>query len=250
MGELFLVLIGLAILAIAISHIRSPGRIGARGERRVNRVVRWSLNSDVYELFDDVTLPTVRGTTQIDHIVVSRYGVFVIETKNMKGWIFGGERQRQWTQVLYTEKHKFQNPLRQNYLHTETLRRLLGLEKSQVFSVVAFVGDSEFRTPMPDNVTEGRDYIRYIKSKRIPLLTAEQVAMISARISQSKLASDPRTLRKKHIQSLNERHGSHHACPKCGAPLVERVARKGPNAGRKFLGCSRYPACRGIVDLD
>jgi hypothetical protein len=37
-------------------------------------------------------------------------------------------------------------------------------------------------------------------------------------------------------------------CPICGAPMVERVARTGPRAGSRFWGCSRYPACRGIVN--
>ena len=47
---------------------------------------------------------------------VSVFGVFVVETKNMGGWIFGSERNREWTQVFpNAEKYKFQNPLRQNY---------------------------------------------------------------------------------------------------------------------------------------
>lgn len=50
------------------------------------------LDTYTYISINNITLPTVNGTTQIDHVIVSQYGMFVIETKNMKGWIFGGER--------------------------------------------------------------------------------------------------------------------------------------------------------------
>jgi restriction system protein len=68
------------------------------GEFLVNTAARLFLPKDEYHLIKNVTLPTDDGTTQIDHIIVSRYGVFVIETKNMKGWIFGSANQRTWTQ--------------------------------------------------------------------------------------------------------------------------------------------------------
>lgn len=56
-----------------------------------------------------------------------RYGIFVIETKNYKGWIYGSERDRQWTQVIYKRKERFQNPLRQNCRHTKVLSELTGI---------------------------------------------------------------------------------------------------------------------------
>jgi hypothetical protein len=66
-------------------------------------------------------LPSQGSTTQIDHVLVSVYGIFVIETKNMKGWIFGDERSAQWTQSIFGKKSRFQNPLRQNYRHVKAL---------------------------------------------------------------------------------------------------------------------------------
>ncbi len=76
-------------LAILAGILKSPWFKGVAGEFLVNTAARLFLPEDEYHLIKDVTLPTREGTTQIDHIVVSRYGVFVIETKNMKGWIFG-----------------------------------------------------------------------------------------------------------------------------------------------------------------
>jgi hypothetical protein len=53
--------------------------------------------------------------------------VFVVETKNMKGWIFGSATQPFWTQKIFRSNYKFQNPLHQNYKHVKTLQALPGL---------------------------------------------------------------------------------------------------------------------------
>ena len=102
-------------LAILAGILKSPWFKGITGEFLVNTAARLFLPKDEYHLIKDVTLPNEDGTTQIDHIIVSRYGVFVIETKNMKGWIFGSANQKTWTQKIYKHTHKFQNPLHQNY---------------------------------------------------------------------------------------------------------------------------------------
>lgn len=95
--------------------LKSPTVIGAEGERRINSTLSRKLDERDYVLVEDLTLPTSHGTTQVDHIVLSRFGVFVIETKNMSGWIFGGKDQARWTQVMRRKKSQFQNPIRQNY---------------------------------------------------------------------------------------------------------------------------------------
>lgn len=77
---------------------------GLLGEFLVNLSVHLFLDKSDYLLIKNVTLPSEDGTTQIDHIIVSRYGIFVVETKNMKGWIFGSERQRQWNPKIYLER--------------------------------------------------------------------------------------------------------------------------------------------------
>jgi len=107
----------------------------------------------------DLVLPTPDGTTQVDHVIVSRFGVFVIETKNMTGWIFGDERSRKWTQTLYRKKYPFQNPLRQNYKHVKAVESIAGLRSRCVHSVVVFVGGSKFKTPMPANVVYRRGLV-------------------------------------------------------------------------------------------
>ena len=104
-----LVLIGIGVLAL-------PEVRGWLGEQITIFGMWFMLNKETYHRIDNVIVPTADGTTQVDHILVSIYGIFMIETKNMKGWIFGSPDQDTWTQVVFREKHTFQNPLRQNYL--------------------------------------------------------------------------------------------------------------------------------------
>ena len=192
-----------ALLFIAI--IKTSWFKGKVGEFWINTNVKMRLDEKVYRLIKNVTLPTDDGSTQIDHIVVSVYGVFVIETKNMKGWIFGGERQRTWTQKLFKESYKFQNPLFQNFKHTQMLKALLQLSDGQIHSVVAFTGESTFKTPMPENVTQGSGYIRYIKSKTKLVLPESDVQNVIAKIEQERLTPSFKTDRE-HIKRLDKKH--------------------------------------------
>ncbi len=79
--------------AVIIGIIKSPWFKRLLGEAPVKLTAQLRLPADTYSPIHNVTLPTADGTTQIDHIFVSRFGIVVVETKNMKGWIFGGERQ-------------------------------------------------------------------------------------------------------------------------------------------------------------
>lgn len=110
------------------------------------------LDANVYQRFHDVIIPTKNGTTQIDHLLVSPYGVFIVETKNIKGWIFGSEEQPKWTQSLYRKKYSFQNPVRQTYRQKKVLSEYLELNESAIYTVIHFVGDCKFKTQLPANV--------------------------------------------------------------------------------------------------
>lgn len=83
-----------------------PSIKGKIGEDVVNLAAKLRLDSDVYHLIKDVMIPSKNGTTQIDPVIVSKFGIFVIETKNYTGWIFANAKDRQWTQVSYKKKHR------------------------------------------------------------------------------------------------------------------------------------------------
>ncbi len=194
----------LFLLPLLIVILKSPFVKGIFGEWLVNVAVRFFLDRKEYHLFKNVTLPTEDGTTQIDHVIVSRYGVFVLETKSMRGWIFGGQNQKTWTQRIYRHSNKFQNPLHQNYKHTQTLQSALGLDPDKLFSLVVFVGDSTLKTPMPDNVVYGYGCIQFIKRKTQPVLTDSEVQAICARIESGRLKPSIKTHREhvRHVKTI------------------------------------------------
>ena len=242
------------IFAFAIV-IKSTWFKGVMGEFIVNLLLRLFLPKANYHLIKNATLPTDDGTTQIDHIVVSRYGIFVIETKNMKGWIFGTANQAQWTQKIFKQSYKFQNPLHQNYKHTKTLESCLGVNPAAIFSVIVFVGESIFKTHMPENVTYAMGCVNYIKSKTEVLLSEQEVAQIIETIESGRLQRDFKTRSDhvKHVKKIVEAKGKvteQKTCPKCSAAMVLREAKKGANAGEKFWGCSAFPKCRAVLKIN
>lgn len=245
------------------------------------------LDKNIYRELNNVTIPTQDGSTQIDHVIVSRFGIFVIEAKNMSGWIFGNEKSAEWMQSFPGGKFRFQNPLRQNYRHTKCLSDFLGIAHSKFYSVVMFWGESKFKTPMPENVLD-KGYSSYIKSKAEILFSEQEVNEIVDAIQTGKL---PRTwaTRNQHIASLKLRHSESAAnmvsqsatnsvkpkltkpadvvfgsvstpakreaalsvpsCPVCSNSMVKRSAKRGANAGNDFWGCSTYPKCKGVVNI-
>tara|TARA_R110000737_G_C14624499_1_gene494347 strand:+ start:21397 stop:22347 length:951 start_codon:yes stop_codon:yes gene_type:complete len=195
------------IVVLLLGILRLPSVKGKLGERYVSKGLRNKLPSDQYHLINDVTLPLDDGgTTQIDHVVVSTFGVFVIETKNMKGWIFGSEKQAKWTQTIYRTKYSFQNPLRQNYKHTQTLAQLLNLSADVFHSVIIFTPNAELKTNMPSNVGHLKEMIPFIKSFKTNLIEHKEQLEIKESISNISLNRGYKT-NKDHVSYLKSKHG-------------------------------------------
>ena len=86
------------------------------------------LDKNIFRRVDDIILLSKNGTTQIDHVLISAFGIFVIETKNLQRAIFGNEKDSTWCQSIFGHKNRFQNPLRQNFRHIECLAEFLKLK--------------------------------------------------------------------------------------------------------------------------
>ncbi len=219
------------------------------GEARVARKLE-SLRkkNEQYRLFNNVILKTPDGTTQIDHILISPYGVFVVETKDFKGWILGDKHQKKWTQSLFgpyhsSVKYQFQNPIHQNYKHVKAVQSFLGIEFNFIFNIVVFAGNSEFKTEMPENVKELRNLLSYIESHTEIFLDVEKTEELTQKLTgyiEHTLVNE-----ETHIKNLVQ-NMEHPICPKCGKWMVRRTARKGSGAGSEFWGCQNYPSCRMI----
>jgi restriction system protein len=191
---------------LAIALFRLPAVKGWCGEQLVRLTLHWQLDRTRYVTLHDVTLQTFDGTTQIDHLVVSPFGVFVIETKNMKGWIFGSEKQAEWTQKIFRNTYRFQNPLRQNYKHVKAIEEMLQMSPDALHSIVVFVGAAKAKTPMPPNVFFTRGMTTYIKSFKQPLFTMQEVQEIFEALF---VHAEPATreTHRKHVAGLKERNG-------------------------------------------
>jgi len=200
-----------------------------------------SLDGKTYRRFHNVIIPSSNGTTQIDHLLVSPYGLFIVETKNKKGWIFGSENQPKWTQTLYRKKYYFQNPLRQTFRQKKILSEFLKLEESTVHTIVFFIGECTFKTPLPANVIRSR-LGRYIRKFRNRILSDQEVDRLIIALEQH--ISESSLTTRDHVRSLRQRHSSNTVCPRCGSDLVERTVKNGLNVGSRFLGCKSYPKCR------
>lgn len=194
----------LLFIAIALFKAFKPFLKGKMGEFAVSAHVKLYLDKDHYILLNDCTLPDEQNqTTQIDHILLSPFGVFVIETKNYKGWIFGGERQKMWTQKIYKKSFKFQNPLHQNYKHQKVLEAILAdiVDPALIHSVVVFMPDCEFKTQMPQNVFRGAAWTDYIKSFADPVIPPMKLKRIQLRIEKEVLEKSWKTNRQ-HVENL------------------------------------------------
>ena len=230
-------------LMVVAALLGSPWGKGHVGEWFVRFMLRWQLDKAVYFPLHNVTLTTPDGSTQIDHVIVSRFGIFAIETKNMQGWIFGSERQAEWTQKIFKRSFRFQNPLRQNYKHTKALQAALQVPPEAIHSVVVFVGGSTFKTDMPANVTYGGGCVRFILSFTQPVFDTRQVQRLVQQLQTGRLAPT-RATHIAHVQQLKERHNpqAERKCPQCGSPWRCAPQSRAQTRANSFGGALRFPS--------
>ena len=179
---------------------------GEQGEAMLRQHTDPSLADKGYHALHDLLIPLYESTTQIDHLYVSRYGIFVVETKNYAGWIYGDAEQKQWTQVLYQQKYRFYNPLKQNETHIKALAYLLKLPMDKFHSIVVFVGEAELKTALPDNVLQGADISGYVRRFRRSLLSQAQVDEIYATLSHKRYRATA-AKKRRHVRDVQGRHG-------------------------------------------
>lgn len=252
MEGLFIVVIVLAIIVSSKIVSSIPDTIGNWGEN----CVAHELNKlpKEYVTLNNILLPARYGATQIDHIVVSRYGIFIIETKNYKGWIFGHQDSEEWTQSLLGKKriwnwsskqYKFRNPIRQNLAHFIAVRDILkDVGNFTIIPIVAFSNKAKLNITAPNHIIiNWSDLCHVIKSHVTPSISSDNVQQIITKLSTTN--NSTAGVRKQHIRQVQsiQQHWNwsiaNKQCPKCGGELVEREGKYG-----KFWGCSNYPKCR------
>jgi len=186
-------LLVISVLSLIVGFVL--GRLRRRavennGEAQVSKALtKYCQNRDAH-ILSNVTLRLEGGTTtQVDHVLVSTKGVFVIETKHYKGWIFGNPKSKVWTQTIYKEKNKFQNPIFQNYKHVKAIEKLLDfLEPSSIYNIVVFSGEAVFKTTKPDNVFYLRELVPALENYPDGVLSLNRVQFCVGRLEYQRLA--------------------------------------------------------------
>lgn len=197
----FLVLVVGALVAAWLTHPSVRGRLG---ERRVNRRLR-ALDAHEYRVYADLILPSLDGTTQIDHVMVSRFGVFVIETKNFGGLIVGGPRDAEWTQWRGRRRYRFQNPLRQNHRHAKAVEAALGISESQVIALVVFAGRARIHARLEGHIVPLEQLAAFITRHQVAMFSEDQRDELCHRLHRARLDGQPDAHRA-HVKALRERH--------------------------------------------
>ena len=232
----------------------SSDLLGKYGEDLTARKLKWTkLFGYKGLMLRNVYIPAEIGeTTEIDLIYITPKGLFIIESKNISGWIFGTESDRYWTQCLPDKSRiRFFNPIWQNRGHIKWLRAFLHDEKLPCFSLIVFSERCSLKklNYHDENcvIIHRDELISTMRSmwKKLPDMFDEA----GTQNIFDKLQNADEAMKQAHIDRIQEQyHGM--KCPSCGAALVLRTTKKGNNAGKQFYGCSAFPKCRYVRDAE
>ncbi len=148
----------------------------------------FQLAKDKYTALHNVRLEISGKELFFKHIYISTYGIFTIQTREMKGWIYGGKNKAEWTQKLYTKSNEFSSPLVQCIEDSKLLADWLMISPKFIKPIVQFSGDCVFKTDMPDNVVKGLKSFQYIKTFTKEDLPTKKLEEIQEKISSAKIS--------------------------------------------------------------
>ncbi len=228
---------GIIIFSV-IAFFRTPRGKGILGEWSVRFWMRGLRKK--YKIIHNLTFTVDEKSVQVDHIVIGKNGVFVIETKNYVGRIYGSEKNHHWTQVLaYGKvKHKLFNPIKQNRGHIYALNKALPEHQDIPFqSIIVFTLKSKLfvdaTTPIVSPIRLKRT-IKRTKAKRT--LSENEIESIAERLQT--LKQENNVSLRKHVKSIRRRQEGikNDICPRCGGKLIEKQGKYGT-----FMAFLTYP---------
>jgi restriction system protein len=180
---------------------------GEMFEREIIQRINDYLPSSLYKVIANTTIEVLDGTTQIDIIVISPFGIFVIEAKNYSGYIYGSSKRKTWTQVLNrNSKYSFQNPLHQNYRHIKALAITLGLSDQIFHSIIVFNSQCKLKGSYPINIVQ-HCAVNTILSQEETLLTIKQQREVEIILNMVSLPKCQNT-NTYHIESIKLKKAS------------------------------------------
>ncbi len=175
---------------------------GVTGENKVRDILN-KLDKNKYIILNNIMLNTDKGLTQIDHIVLSIYGIFSIEIKNYKGKIYGNEYSQEWKQYINKKEFKFLNPIKQNYGHIKAIEELTD---EKVISIIAISDNAEIKVRSKSEVINFKDLLKTIKKYNEQKYSFEEIKNISELIKSSNV--DSKENRKLHLEQIEDKKTS------------------------------------------
>jgi hypothetical protein len=183
-------------LLLLIVFLSSPRFRGDIAETRVRRLLSAGLQRNLYTVFDRVLLPTGGGTIEVDHVVVSKLGIFVIESQYARGWVSGSEVQDRWKQRSLLGISRFDNPVHRNRLQVEALQRCTGFPAAAFRPLVVLVGQRGFKQRPPPNVLTAGTLLPWIRKQNRQILSPEQADQAIRAINEAALKTSRGWLQK------------------------------------------------------
>ena len=272
------------LLDMILDSVFDDKWVGKHGEKLTERELKLvKLLGRKGKTLRNVYLPKENGeTSEIDVMYITQKGIFVFESKNYSGWIFGNEKGTYWTAMLPNkQKNSFYNPVKQNQTHLKWLQKYVG-DHIPLFSIIVFSERCELKkvemvSPDIKVIKRDRTYatVRDIWDshedavsdedvlalyKNLKQLTNVDAAVKAAHIAniQTKYSTKPAKEEKPAIDEpkepkedpITQTTQNQLVCTRCGKALVLRTAKKGENAGNQFYGCSGFPNCRYVKNLE
>jgi len=235
-NHLYWTIIILSLIVIITYKLFGAKIIGWFGEHWTKQALK-KLPKREYIILNNVFIETNGITHQIDHVVISPYGIFSIETKQYNGYITGNKYDKNWIRHVGKNKYYYTNPIRQNYGHIKALSELLNINESKIFNVVCIPSNAKL------NIEHDGEIVRYdtlankiLSYKEVLIKNVDEIVKI---INKNNITD--KNLKKKHIKNIKNNliDKDKNKCPKCGGQLVKRTGKYG-----SFIGCSNYPRCK------
>lgn len=201
MTEVLIVAAAFLFIVLKFMSLSSTHK-GRKGEKDVRRRLRRLCRKGGYRLMNDIYIRSCGKESQIDHVLIGKAGIFVIETKNYQGTITGDENDEEWTQELDRE-YTFYNPVRQNRGHIRALKNLLdGICPDYCYHSIVVFPSSTCLCVGTDKAVELGEMNKRIKSFKYDNLSAEQMDCIESVIRNANIVSKKE--RKEHVRRIRK----------------------------------------------
>lgn len=226
------------IYKIIINGDYSKGNIG---ERIVANILEQIPGNK--RIINDIMLNDNGKSRQIDHIFISNKGVFVIETKNYSGSIYGKETSNEWIEYLNKKKYNFTNPIFQNYAHKQIISKIIN-DYNNVISIIVFTKSSKLKVKSPRNIVINTGQLKSCILNQKDRLNDKKIdeyynIIMNNRITDEEVIRNHNYNVEHYIEYKNSLINKN-ICPRCKTGrLIVREDKYG-----KFIGCSNYPKCK------